>query len=136
MRRSNWTPSIIPSENDETVDLVGDDFGRIGHAWRETEYEATDLETDIGDLLGGQYTTPIRVVAFNTAERWSQDVSEDVARRQVPRLLILTREPTGISAVAQVSRERWASYLDGAVRKACQSNLDGNRRPTSVHQGY
>ncbi|WP_249734107.1 hypothetical protein [Bradyrhizobium sp. sGM-13] len=30
--------------------------------------------------MSGQYSNPIRVVAFNTAERWSEDVSEDVAR--------------------------------------------------------
>jgi hypothetical protein len=29
MRRSSWTPSIVPSGNDETVYLVADDFGRI-----------------------------------------------------------------------------------------------------------
>lgn len=69
MRRSNWTPSIVPN-----------DFGRIGRAWREADYEATDLETVIQDLMTGQYRNPIRVVAFNTAERWSEDVSEDVAR--------------------------------------------------------
>jgi hypothetical protein len=34
----------------------------------------------IQDLLTGQYGHPIRVVAINTAERWSEDVSEDVAR--------------------------------------------------------
>lgn len=80
MRRSNWTPSIVPSATDETVYLVADDFGRLGRAWRETDYEATDLETVIRDLLSGQYSNPVRVVAFNTAERWSEDVSEDVAR--------------------------------------------------------
>jgi len=62
------------------VYLVADDFRKIGRAWREAEYEATDLETVIQDLLTGQYTSPFRVVAFNTAERWSEDVSEDVAR--------------------------------------------------------
>jgi hypothetical protein len=31
-------------------------------------------------LLSGEYRNPIRVVAFNTAERWSEDVSDDVAR--------------------------------------------------------
>ena len=36
-------------------------------------------ETVIQDLLSGQYNNPIRVVAFNTDERWSEDVSEDVA---------------------------------------------------------
>ena len=80
MRRSHWTPSIIPSDNDETVYLVAEDFGKLGRAWREADYdEATDLETVIQDLLAGQYSNPIRVVAFNTEERWSEDVSEDVA---------------------------------------------------------
>ena len=80
MRRSNWTPSIVPNDNDQTVYLVADDFGEIGRAWREADYEATDLETTIQDLLSGEYHNPIRVIAFNTAERWSEDVSEDVAR--------------------------------------------------------
>jgi hypothetical protein len=81
MHRFNWTPSIVPhpSDNDQTVYLVADDFGKVGRAWREADYEATDLETVIRDLLGGQYSNPIRVVAFNTAERWSEDVSADVA---------------------------------------------------------
>ena len=81
MRKSNWTPSIVPggSETDQTVYLVADDFGEIGRAWRETDYDASDLETVIQDLLTGQYSNPIRVIAFNTAERWSEDASEDVA---------------------------------------------------------
>ena len=81
MRRSHWTPSIIPGadENDQTVYLVADDFGKVGRAWRETDYEASDLETVVQDLLTGQYNNPIRVIAFNTAERWSEDVSEDIA---------------------------------------------------------
>jgi|SRR6476660_2854884 len=80
MRGSDWTPSIVPNDQDQTVYLVADDFGKIGRAWRETDYETTDLETTIQDLLSGQYNNPIRVIAFNTAEGWSKDVSEDVAR--------------------------------------------------------
>ena len=80
MRASNWTPSIVPTDNDRTVYLVADDFGKLGRAWGEADYEATDLETVIRDLLTGQHSNPIRVVVFNTAERWSEDVSEDVAR--------------------------------------------------------
>ena len=76
MRKSHWTPSIIPNDNDQTVYLVAEDFGKLGRAWREADYEATDLETVIQDLLSGQYNNPFRVVAFNTAERWSEDVSE------------------------------------------------------------
>src|SRR5258708_34815450 len=58
---------------------VGWCSGRNGRAWREADVEATDLETVILDLLEGQYKNPVRVVAFNTAEKWSQDVSADVA---------------------------------------------------------
>jgi hypothetical protein len=75
----DWTPSIVPNDHDRDVYLVVDDFGRNGRAWREANIEATDLETVIQDMLQGQYNNPIRVVAFNTAETWSQDVSADVA---------------------------------------------------------
>jgi hypothetical protein len=77
MRRSVWTPSIVP--NDQTVYLVAEDFGGLGRAWRETDYDTTELESVIQELLTGQYRNPIRVIAFDTAERWSEDVSEDVA---------------------------------------------------------
>lgn len=30
-------------------------------------------------MLNGQYKNPIRVIGFNTAEQWSEDVSTDVA---------------------------------------------------------
>jgi hypothetical protein len=78
--RRNWTPSIVPKGDDQTVYLVVDDFGRNGHAYREADVEIADLETVIVDLFGSQYNNPIRVVAFNTAEGWSRDVSEDVAQ--------------------------------------------------------
>jgi hypothetical protein len=76
--RRNWTPSIVPGGHDQTVYLVADDFGRIGRAWIEADYEGTDLETVIQDLMSGQYNNPIRVIAFNTTVRWSEDVSEAV----------------------------------------------------------
>lgn len=79
MCQSRWTPSLVPSD-EPTVYLVADDFGKVGRAWREADLETTDLETVIQDLMSGEYRRPIRVIAFNTAERWSEDVSEDVAR--------------------------------------------------------
>jgi hypothetical protein len=78
--RNPWTPLIVPKGDDQTVYLVIDDFGRKGRAYRAADVETTDLETVIVDLLGGQYANPIRVIAFNTAEGWSQDVSEDIAQ--------------------------------------------------------
>jgi hypothetical protein len=80
MRKSNWTPSIVPNSGDQNVYLEAENLGRLGHVWREADLEAADLETVIQDLLTGEYRNPIRVVGFNTAEGWSQDVSEDVAQ--------------------------------------------------------
>jgi hypothetical protein len=55
MRKSTQTPSIVPSggETDQTVYLVADDLGKVGRAWRETDYEASDLETVIQDSSPG-----------------------------------------------------------------------------------
>jgi hypothetical protein len=80
MRSSGWTPSIVPNGDDQTVYLVMDDLGRLGAVWREADAETTDLETVVQDLMSGQYSDPVRVISFNTVERWSEDVSEDVAR--------------------------------------------------------
>jgi hypothetical protein len=88
---SSWTPSIVPNDNDETVYLVADDFGRLGRAWREADYETIDLETVIQDLLTG-HNDPIRIVAFNTAERLSEDVFEDVAHELRRRCNLQTRD--------------------------------------------
>ena len=31
-------------------------------------------------VLSGEYSHPVRVIAFNTAEGWARDVTEDIAR--------------------------------------------------------
>jgi hypothetical protein len=74
------SPSIVPETDDRDVYLVLDDFGgRLGRAWRETDEDSTDRQTVVTDLLDGQYFDPVRVVAFNTGEGWSRDVSEEIA---------------------------------------------------------
>jgi hypothetical protein len=83
MRRS-WTPSIVPRGHDQTVYLVLNDFGPLGRAYGETSDERADQETT--DLISGQHDNPVRVVAFNAAEGWSEDVSEDIAREIMRRL--------------------------------------------------
>ena len=69
----------MPNGDDRNVYLVMDDLGRLGPVWREADDRAAELEAVILDLLAGQYKSPVRVVGFNTAEEWSQDVSADVA---------------------------------------------------------
>jgi hypothetical protein len=45
--------------------------------------EGTNREMAILDMLEGQYKNPVRVVSFNTAEKWSQDVSASSPRSYV-----------------------------------------------------
>ena len=71
--------------NDVTVYLVEEDFGQNGRAYLETDTAAADRETIIRNFISGQYKTPVRVVAFNTAEGWSRDVSEDIAHEVLDR---------------------------------------------------
>jgi hypothetical protein len=74
------SPSIVPDPDDRDIYLVLDEFGgRLGRAWPETAEERTDREIVITDLMTGQYSNPVRVVAFNTAEGWSRDMSEEIA---------------------------------------------------------
>ena len=72
------SPSIVPGI-DRDICLVLDDFGPIGGAWSEINVEDTDFETVITNLLDGRFSNPISVVAFNTAEGWSRDISDVVA---------------------------------------------------------
>jgi len=73
----NWTPSIVPDGRSQTVYLVVNGFGRLGRL--EAGEDEADLETIITGMLEGQYSNPVDVFAFNAAEEWCRDVSEDVA---------------------------------------------------------
>ena len=73
------SPSIVPDALDRDVYLVLDDFGeRLGRSWREMDEADADRATLIRHLLEGQYSSPVRIVAFNTAEGWSRDVTDDI----------------------------------------------------------
>ena len=40
----------------------------------------TDRETVIRNLISGEYSNPVRIVAFNTDKGWSRDVTAEIAR--------------------------------------------------------
>jgi hypothetical protein len=82
---------------------------RQGLSFHEIGLDRTDLESVIRDLMAGQYDDPVRVVAFNTAERWANDVSEDIAREIRRRADIAYEDvPSTIEdfVVRHVGRER------------------------------
>ena len=72
--------SIAPSL-DADVHLVLCRFGRTGLAYVETDPAEADATTVVQNLLHGRYAHPLRVIALNVDEGWSQDVSEAMARK-------------------------------------------------------
>jgi hypothetical protein len=103
MRTSRWMPSVVADHAGQTVYLVVDDFEHQGSVIRETEMAHATLEGIIADLASGQYNHPVRVVAFNTAQKWSEDVSEDVAR-ELRRRADLAHEDLSSAVEAFVER--------------------------------
>jgi hypothetical protein len=80
------SPSLAPKLNDDaTVYIVLSDFGPLGRAYVETDESAAGEGDVVSNISSGQYPKPIRVVAFNTAEGWSRDVTEDIAQALLER---------------------------------------------------
>ena len=74
MNQSNWMPGNVPYGADQTIYLIIDRL-----AGRDVEIECADLEAVMADLMSGLVGDPRRVVAFNTLEHWSEDISRQIA---------------------------------------------------------
>jgi hypothetical protein len=68
-----------------TVHIVLNDFGKLGRAFLETDELEADEWTTVSNIINGEYSNPVRVVAFNIAEGWSRDVTEDIAEAVLER---------------------------------------------------
>jgi hypothetical protein len=77
---SDRSLSIVPSDAERDIYLVLDDFGHTGRAWRETDEADIERAGLIQHLFEGQHTNPVRVVAFNTAEGWSREATDEIVR--------------------------------------------------------
>jgi hypothetical protein len=91
------SPSLVPDDTNRDVYLVLDDFGRLGRAWRETDEAGASRSTLVRNLLEGQYENPVRIVALNTNEGWSRDVTIDIAMSCADATLSTTRCPPRFS---------------------------------------
>ena len=58
----------------------------------------TERATLIQHLFEGQYTNPLRIVAFNTAEGWSRDATEEIVRELRERCADEGRVPDSLEA--------------------------------------
>jgi hypothetical protein len=74
-------PSLAPTFDIDTY-LVVDEIAH-SRVYRETEEIDADRAAVVLDIAAGQYSRPLRVVAFNTGEGWARDVSEEIAREMI-----------------------------------------------------
>ena len=66
---------LVPGQPafDVTVHIVLNYYdSRLDRAYAETGEDEADEKTTLESILSGQYSHPLRVVAFNTAEGWSR----------------------------------------------------------------
>ena len=95
---------VRKSANQDTY-LVLDDFGgNLGRAWRETAEADADRETLIRDLMDDQYCRPARIIAFNTAEGWSRDVTVDIADEMRRRFAEYDEVPISVQDFLETAR--------------------------------
>src|SRR5262249_20091299 len=112
------TPPLAPGKltHNVTVHIVLNDFGeQLGRAYVETDEAETDEWTVVSKIIDGEYFNPVRVVAFNIAEGWSRDVTEDIAQAVIER----ERSENRFSKFA---KEFVAKTL-GASTKSCNERL-------------
>ena len=100
------SPSIAPNGAEQDIYLVLDDFGHLGKAWRETDEAGASRATLVRNLLDGQYENPVRIVAFNTAEGWSRDVTVDIADEPRRRYVEYDEVPEGVLEFLEANQRR------------------------------
>ena len=109
-------PSIVPYGADQTVYLVVEAPGPEAFA-RETTVERADVETVITELLSGRFSSPVGVLAFNTLEHWTHDLSGEVAQE--------------IQCRCDIDRRDVPDYLEDFV----DTNINRAARPAAVISG-
>jgi hypothetical protein len=86
---------------------------RAGQRLPRDRDRTADLETVISDLMTGQFSNPVRVVAFNTLEHWAKDVSAEIAEE------IRTRCDIEGNDVPEHIRD----FVESYTKRTKQSNL-------------
>ena len=100
------SPSIAPHGPVQDTNIVLDDFGYLGRAWRETDEAGANRAVLVRNLLDGQYENPVRIVAFNTTEGWSRDVTVDIADELRRRYVEYDEVPETVLAFIEAATNR------------------------------
>ena len=100
------SPSIAPDGPEQDTYIVLDDFGSLGRAWRETDEAGANRAALVRNLLDEQYEDPVRIVAFNTAQGWSRDVTVDIADELRRRYVEYDEVPESVLKFLEAANRR------------------------------
>jgi hypothetical protein len=90
--------SIVPNTgNEHTTYLLMDEIGEYGNVWREMSEGEANEATIVKWMIDGEINRPVKIVAFNTEEGWSRDITHDVASK----LLELNQNGVALGAAAR-----------------------------------
>jgi hypothetical protein len=109
----------LPGSDDVTAYLVLNDFGGFRLAYVETDMISADRETIVLGFFSGKYSNALRVVAFNLAEGWARDASEEIA------VDILDRASAANASLAESTKRFIDRYVTGGKRPPAPSVRSG-----------
>ena len=93
--------SIVPEAGQVTY-LLLDELRDYGPVWREMSEAEANEATIVQWIIEGQIERPLKIVAFNTEDRWSRDVTHYIATT----LLDLNQNGVELGAAAREFVER------------------------------
>jgi hypothetical protein len=96
------TVSLVPRTVDSDVYLVLDQLSTKDRVWREIDEELATEAAIINWIADGQFNHPVQIVAFNTSENWSRDVTANIALK----LLDMSNEGRFLGGAARELVER------------------------------
>src|SRR5690348_4644869 len=102
--------SIVPKTEYATY-LLLDEVGEYRNLWRETAEDEANEDTIVQWIIEGQTKHPVKVVAFNTEQGWSRDVTHQIATK----LLDLNQSGVALGAAAREFVERLTGQTPIAV---------------------
>ena len=93
--------SIVP-DSENTTYLLLDETDHFGSVWREITPDDANEATIVQWIIEAQFNRPLKIVAFNSEDGWSRDVTQEIA----VKLLDLNQAGVALGAAAREFVER------------------------------
>ena len=94
--------SIAPDDSATTYLLLDEMTNQRVNIWPEIAADEANEATIVQWIIEGLFSRPIKIVAFNTDDGWSRDVTHEIATK----LLDLNQNGVALGAVAREFVER------------------------------